>query len=206
MKNRAAVPYCGNCFETKKVIKMDKYLLKKKFTSEFFASNFDSAVKSQYPPMSEGDVLVDEKFVYSQLEFREKFNPEDISKMRVGGRVQYATLAIPETIRFKILTPDPNFEIRFILEFPDQYSDETIDSLYIFAKGILSQIVALDDKARARVGSICDGFDYEPCLHRVRISTDELELRYHSTTCNTEWGVFFRKEDDDGSWVIDDWG
>lgn len=78
---------------------MNKYLLKKKFTSEFFASNFDSAVKSKHPAVSEGDALVDGKFVYSQLEFR-----------------------------------------------------------------------------------------------------------YHSTTCDTEWGVFFRKEGDDESWVIDDWG
>lgn len=185
---------------------MNKYLLKRKLTSDILSNAFDAADRFRSSSRSAGDVLVDGCFVYSKIQFREKYTSKDITEMRSAGRIQYTTIDVPETIQIKLLVQDPSFQLRFILELPDQYTEQDIDMLYILAKNIVSQLIELDQKARDHVGAVHDGFNYEPRLSRVRINADEVELHYHSTTCNTEWGVFFSIEENFASWNVVDWG
>ena len=57
------------------------------------------------------------------------------------------------------------------------------------ARSVLSQIVEMDDAARA-VPDATD-FDLDEALAYVVISDAYVEFHYFATTVNTEWGIYF---------------
>jgi hypothetical protein len=57
------------------------------------------------------------------------------------------------------------------------------------ARSVLSQIVAMDNAARA-LPDVTDD-DYDEVLAYVVISDDYVELHYFASTVNSEWGVYF---------------
>jgi hypothetical protein len=57
------------------------------------------------------------------------------------------------------------------------------------ARSVLSQIVEMDDAARA-VPNPTD-HDFDEALTYVVIGNADVELHYYATTVNTEWGIYF---------------
>ena len=70
---------------------MDKFILKNKFSSDFYLKSFENATKVRVPRREAGDFLIDGSKVYKKEEFYKKYTVKDFQAMRVAGRHQYTT-------------------------------------------------------------------------------------------------------------------
>lgn len=122
-----------------------------------------------------------------------------------NGKLLKVNEGFPGSIRLSVEPEHGFFSIKAgELEF-DIYlesSDLSIPPEVIeLTRDVLSHIVEMDTAARSRP----DQIDYEEQLAYVNISRSEIELHYYSTTVNTEWGAYF-KRDANGTFQFDTLG
>jgi len=92
----------------------------------------------------------------------------------------------PETANLVIEVEDLEFSLEV----------ESVDGvvpadIWKLTQEVMAQIVELDNFAR----SIPSDYDYEEHLAYVVISHKEIQLHYFASTVNTEWGVYFTRDE-----------
>lgn len=70
------------------------------------------------------------------------------------------------------------------------------------AKTVLSNVVEMDRVALSVAKA--EG-DYEAELAYIVITEEDVEFHYYPCRVNSEWGVYFKKNEA-GVWIYDDWG
>ena len=118
--------------------------------------------------------------VHPSSHYASLFDRAEISiRPAAGGRRPSPELAVAT-----IGEGDLEFEIFMLTE-----QGRVLPAHVSTARSVLSQIVEMDDAARA-VPDLTDD-DYDETLAYVVISDAYVELHYFASTVNTEWGIYF---------------
>lgn len=114
----------------------------------------------------------------------EQMRHKGIMEIYLSGHEEFASCEIgPEDRSFEVCLKTQNGTI------PSQILEN--------AKYIISNIVEMDLEARNK--SFDPNSDYEEELAFIDVKLDEVEFRYYATVVATEWGAYFRLNED-GSW------
>ena len=186
---------------------MNTFILKDKYSSEFFLNGFDDAQKHTIPPFKPNQVLIDRKDVYEESELEKIFSKHQLAKLRACG-MDRTGYPINQTIYCRVGEEEKSmymYRFEVSMEAPDEYfDDDSKQSMFNLARKTLSQITELDNKARIQTGSDRQE-EADPYIARVIIRSKNLTLWYFDTGCYVEWGVYFDLNQNE-EWVYKDWG
>lgn len=176
---------------------MYKYSLDK-YPSSLFLEDFNSTELKIVPYQKAGLYRIQKGKKTEITERGRDYTMVQLEQMRHRGIVEIYLHEQAEHGFCEIGPEDRSFEV--ILEAQGGRIDEKIMEN---AKTIISQIVEMDIEARNRSYSPKESSEEE--LAYIDIKLDEVELHYFATTVNTEWGAYFKKNED-GSWYYEGLG
>ncbi|MFC3150028.1 hypothetical protein ACFOEK_03225 [Litoribrevibacter euphylliae] len=167
---------------------MNKYSLDK-YPSSLYLEAFNSSEVKIIPYQEEGLYRIHKGKKTKIAKENRGYTMTQLEQMRQRGIVEIYLSEHAEHGFCEIGPEDRSFEV--ILE---AHNGSVEKQIIENAKAIISRIAEMDTEARDRTYNPQDNYEEE--LAYIVIKLDKVELHYFATTVNTEWGVYFKKKED----------